>query len=103
MKKFDLDTVRFNTQAQKDRLKTYSDFLNDPKRDERREAQLCVLCYYDSRFAGQAFTQSECAKCQREMHFHTTSQDYYCQACAKEHRLCKHCGSDVELKDRKKL
>lgn len=107
MKKFDLEDVRFRTSIQKSRVIDYENItrklLNDPEREQRLKSQNCVCCYYISVMAGQGFTSSKCNNCNVEMMFSTTSTDRLCESCAKEFKVCKHCGADLNLKQRNKL
>lgn len=103
MKKFDLEDVRFRTSIQKDWLDKCKKYFDDPDKIKRLAEQECVVCYYTSRIAGQAFTNANCKLCDVVMQFHTTATDRLCIACAKEHSLCKHCGADIHYRKRNKI
>ena len=72
-------------------------------RVERHAKQLCVKCYLADRIGGAVMTDRQCGLCGTLMHFGNTNTDVLCPACAKENLLCKHCGADIDLKNRRKL
>ena len=78
---------------------------DDPEAAARRVASFCVVCYppYGSgRIGGSSTTTVGCGVCAAVMHFPSTRTDALCLACARRLGLCKHCGSDVDLKQRRK-
>ena len=78
----------------------------DAQRKQRREAGFCRLCYpgYGAgRIGGAMSTIVLCGLCDKELHFGSTCVDKLCADCAKAHGLCKHCGADIDLKQRRKL
>ena len=103
MKKFDLEDVRHRTYMQKSRLESYRKLLEDPEKTKRLDAQECVVCYYSGKIGGAAMTDSECGLCDKTMHFGSTNVDRLCIECSKTHDLCKHCGADMNYKNRNKL
>lgn len=77
----------------------------DHERIERLAKSECVVCYvpYGSGRAGGAMcTSQECAFCDTVLHSGNTCIDVLCIPCAKANGLCKHCGADVDLKQRRK-
>lgn len=74
-------------------------------RAKRLSQLLCVVCFYleSGRMCGQAFTASDCRSCGKELMSSNTHTDDFCADCAKKYRICKDCGSDLELKTRKTL
>jgi hypothetical protein len=77
--------------------------VNDVYKTERVITQECQSCFYSQRIGGQAITRSYCGICEKEMTFGNTNVDAVCLECAKEHRLCKHCAGDINMKRRNKL
>lgn len=79
--------------------------LSDPKRKERLEKPECICCFYirTPRIGGAAMTTQPCGKCEQNMMFGSTSTDMLCPDCAKKLKLCRHCGADLNLKDRRKI
>ena len=78
-------------------------FANDPEQEARREQNLCVVCHYiKGRIGGAAMSFTQCGLCDGEMVCGNTCIDVICQDCAKTAMLCKHCGADLNLKDRRK-
>lgn len=91
----------------KERISYMRDFLQkideDPDKKKRLEKQECKVCFYQtSRIAGQSFTSTECSICDKEITHGNTDVDRLCQECAKAANLCKHCGADIEYKNRRK-
>jgi len=77
-------------------------FVIDPDRNIRLKECECPVCYYiDSRIGGAMMTDIQCALCDEIMHFSSTSVDILCHSCASKNNLCKHCGSDVNVKKRR--
>ncbi len=76
----------------------------DEERTERLNECLCLSCFYlrRVRIGGAAMTSKECATCDTVMQFSSTATDMLCPPCAKENALCKRCGADIELKQRRK-
>jgi hypothetical protein len=85
-------------------IKVAKDFSDDLSKKERLEAQECRTCFYIAslRIAGQAFTNWECGICHQKATWPNTHFPKICRACALEYGLCVSCGSDVEMKIRKK-
>lgn len=79
----------------KNRVDNYN---SDPNKEDRLENNLCKYCEYSkgNGWAGQAFTNIKCKGCEREMTFPTTDTDKYCEDCAKEFNICKHCGQIMD-------
>ena len=68
------------------------------------KTDLCGYCatIMRGRIGGAAITNSECSLCKEDMMFSNTCVDVLCSKCALDNRLCKHCGADIELKNRNK-
>lgn len=86
----------------KSTLKLAERLQTDPEKSKRLEDQLCLSCYYYNAIAGQAFTNRECGLCGEDQLYGNTNTDALCKTCAKEHQLCKHCGGDLELRDKRR-
>jgi len=75
----------------------------DPKRKERIAASECAMCHYDKSCIGAAVcTFSPCAFCDERLYSGNSNIDLMCTACAAKAGLCKHCGADIDLKNRRK-
>lgn len=74
----------------------------DARKLERMSKHECKACFYFSRIGGQAITERGCMCCGMEQTYGSTSTDVLCLECAKKHKLCKHCGGDVNMKNRNK-
>lgn len=74
----------------------------DPEKEQRLVQSLCRMCYYGSRLGGCAIKGEECMCCGALQTYGSTNTDALCLECAKETKLCKHCGGDVELRVRRK-
>lgn len=70
----------------------------DTHREARKAAQQCKACFYFPALGGAAVTTRPCACCETLMTFGSTNTDALCPSCAKDHRLCQHCGGDREMR-----
>lgn len=86
----------------KEKEKSYKMFLEDSDKANRIIDNQCKVCYYNSRIGGARITHSNCDLCQDRVLYASTNVDKICKFCAVEHNLCKHCGSDINLKERRK-
>ena len=59
------------------------------------------MCFGGSRIGGAAMTRWTCAFCGKQAWCGNTAVDVLCHDCAAEHGLCKHCGADIDLKNRR--
>jgi len=77
----------------------------DSERKNRLKHKLCKYCYYlrGPILAGAAFTATTCRICNMIMTFSSTHTDNICMNCAKKHKLCKQCLSDIDYKKRRKI
>jgi hypothetical protein len=69
----------------------------DPKRNQRVNAQECVVCYYTTRICGQGFTRYNCADCGVEHNHGNTCVPLLCTSCAKKRAACERCGGNIYL------
>lgn len=76
-------------------LSYYADFA---KKQRQNEKALCKYCYYinNNRFGGCAMTTVACSLCEKEMNFSSTDTDRLCVDCAKENKMCSHCGAKLD-------
>lgn len=77
--------------------------LEDRAHDIRVDNNVCQLCYYTSRQATNMSVRTNCQLCEVDMLFGNSNTNKLCKDCAIKYRLCKRCGGDMELKDRRKL
>lgn len=77
---------------------------SDVEKEKRESMHLCLCCYYarSQRIGGAAITSKPCGVCEETMQFGSTATDAVCDSCAKEQGLCKQCGADIELAERRK-
>lgn len=77
----------------------------DSDRKKRLEGRLCKHCYYlrGDIIACSAMTTAKCQICEKEMLFGSTHTDKICTDCAKKHKLCRQCLSDIDFKTRRKV
>jgi len=80
-----------------------NDLTHDPDKANRLEKQLCKYCHYvnTGRIGGAVITHVECGICDTDISFSNTCVDVICPDCAEKNNLCKHCGADMELKNRR--
>jgi len=78
--------------------------ITDAYKEDRLKSQGCLVCYYihGERFGGAAMTHSKCSMCNKSLTFGTTCVDEVCSDCAALFGLCKICGGDIDMKQRKK-
>lgn len=106
-KTIDSESIYFATELAKGQLEWIIDLAKllkeDPHKIERRKKALCKPCFYNrSRIGGAAMTFQPCGICGEEMPFGNTVTDSCCTKCALENNLCKHCGGDIEMRQRRK-
>ncbi len=99
-----IDDVRLATKAAEAVLDHARWAIMDKMRRTRLVASLCPSCFYlPPAVAGMAISEQPCGLCGQNETYPTTNVDLLCLACAKRKQLCKHCGADVELRERNKL
>ena len=101
-KRINLITVLNATATARGYRESCRKVVEDPERAERLAKPECVLCHYYFSHAGVGIKKDECGLCGKEMRG-SSNMDLLCPECAREHRLCRHCGADLELKNRRKL
>jgi hypothetical protein len=104
---------RYNYEWETNRAKDYvadlrarlSAYTLDLDRTIRQVQGECKFCFYvhNSRIGGAACTSGICGLCDEKVHSGNTCLDKLCLRCAKERGLCKHCGGDLEGKNRRKV
>jgi hypothetical protein len=77
-------------------------FAEDPNKEKRLAVAECIVCHGGSRIGGAACTSRQCGLCSLTIHSGNTCVDVLCMDCAKANGLCKHCGGDIDMKDRRK-
>lgn len=93
----------FSIQHRDRALRLAEHLRDDPSKDKRIAAGLCVVCFYaDGRIGGAAMTSQPCGACGEVQQYGNTCTDALCLACATKHNLCKHCGGDSELRPRRR-
>jgi len=107
MRKINDNYIRTISICRKEQVKDYIDLGNNLEKDYskklRRRASLCLVCYYKKRGAHtNSSVRVQCQVCEEKMVFGNSDTDKICQPCANKNYLCKHCGSDVDLKGMRK-
>lgn len=74
----------------------------DPDFAVRLAGQKCLSCHYLPGLNGNAIQTVKCAICEATYMRDRLRGDPICSACAKENGLCRECGSDIDLKSRRK-
>jgi hypothetical protein len=78
-------------------------YETDPDWDQRRCAALCQVHFYAGLgMGGAAMTKFTCSICDKEQWSGSTNVDVLCSECAHMHTLCRHCGADLDLRDRRR-
>jgi hypothetical protein len=86
-----------------DAMKLARDLEADAEKQRRLKALECKACFYFSRIGGAAITEQPCAACAKPQVYANTNTDILCRECASEHKLCKHCGGDIDMRERRRL
>lgn len=102
----DMSTIAWANQRHHESIKHWRQRLKavdeDPKKAERLDASECVMCFEQPRIGGAAMTFWQCAFCDEQLNSGSTNIDVMCIRCAKSAGLCKHCGADLNLKNKRK-
>jgi hypothetical protein len=98
-----IDSVNAASYLGKKVIESAVRMAEDKEKDKRLQKQECQSCFYGPRIGGRAMTTALCAICGELMTFSSTCKDKLCPTCAREHGLCKHCGADIDLKNRTEL
>jgi hypothetical protein len=98
--------VSFRTHLAKRRIQEHVNMVElqatDPGKTARISLNECVACYYQTRIAGQAFTDFVCEMCTVVNTHHNTAVPRMCDSCASKRSLCRRCGADRELNEARK-
>lgn len=108
-RRLDAAAIRYATSRAKgyaqELLQAVRDFEADPNRELRLETALeCKSCFYlhRSRVGGAAMTYWTCGVCGKEDLHGSTATPRVCISCAKEHQLCRNCGGDLHMRERRR-
>lgn len=106
-KRIDLANIAYENGEKKSRIDYWQKMLDRVKCDDQRKGRLekseCPICFYErGRIGGATMTERQCGLCDARVMSGNTNVDVLCKDCAKATGLCKHCGADVDLKDRRK-
>lgn len=104
LRKHKKSDVQWALDMNKERIQSVTTYAlklaTDPQKKERREDARCICCFYrGSTIAGSAMTQSQCGICEKELLSGSTKTDKLCKECAINHKLCRDCGSTIDLKE----
>lgn len=107
-KPIDPKSSKLATNLARKRLSDYLERARKVEADEDKQQRLaklsCKVCWYlQDRIGGAAITKRPCGLCHGEMMFSSTDTDVLCPDCASAHELCRHCGGDLHLRERRKL
>lgn len=70
----------------------------DADREKRMERHECLACFHGGKIGGAMMTERPCGLCGTLQMYGSTCTDALCLRCAQEHRLCKHCGGDIDMR-----
>lgn len=107
-RRFDLCSVNHATGINKlhldslrRRLQKYDE---DPRKDDRLKKGECRFCYYiRGKIGGAMITKKFCDACGIEVLYSSTCVGSVCIDCGSKHRICTHCGGDLNGRSRRKL
>jgi len=99
------DETYWRKKSTSDRIERAKKAEEDSDRKNRLKNHMCKYCYYlrGEVIAGAAFTSTSCTICAKDMMFSSTHTDGICTDCAKKHKLCIECLSDIDFKTRRKI
>jgi len=99
------DETYWRKKATQDRIERAKKAETDSGRKTRLKLHLCKYCYYlrGDVIACSAITTTTCKICAKEMTFGSTHTSGICVDCAKKHKLCLDCLSDIDYKKRRKI
>lgn len=80
----------------KDLRKLLNEIDTDPKKEKREKEHFCRVCYYKNVVSMQAFTDTQCGKCEKDITFSNSNVDLLCKDCAVETNSCAHCGGEID-------
>ena len=99
-KKWDKNFKEFKTRTNQMRFKEAKSFVEniekDVNKDKRLDAQKCKICTYSNNMAFQAFTNTNCGYCDKEMTFSNSDIDTLCKRCATMLDACRCCGGEMD-------
>jgi len=97
--------TNFNISRVNSALELAKNFATDPDLKIRKSKNkfLCKVCYYGKRIAGAAMTTSFCGWCGKELLSGSTDTHKLCLECSREHSLCRHCGGDIDLRNKRRI
>lgn len=99
-KKWNQEAKNFQTKMNHMKIEDYRRFIsrydNDLEKTKRLNERNCKVCYYKSRLALQAFTNTNCGLCDIHMVFSNSDTDTLCENCSIENDVCKHCGGEID-------
>lgn len=82
-----------------DLVKTVEKATTDAEQALRLAKHICITCHYiRGRIGGAAMTTQPCSCCLTPVMYSSTATDELCLPCAQEHKLCKRCGGDLEMR-----
>lgn len=100
-------SLEFFTQATSFSKKIFNDYASKgakiPSSPATKNAEIkCKGCLIrPPRLALQAFTYQRCMCCLKDELYSSSATDVLCEQCATENRLCKQCGADIDLNERR--
>lgn len=73
-------------------------YYRDDDKKFRRMIALCRYHYYieNARIGDSEMAATNCQYCNREIEFSNFGADMYCESCAKQLNVCRHCGARLE-------
>jgi hypothetical protein len=76
----------------------------DEDRDQRVAESTCKTCWYHrrNRMCTSSYTKWLCGVCMREYMHHNGCVPTVCKTCAEDHALCRDCGGDLRMRERRR-
>ena len=101
-------SITWDTERAKEQVKRYVEIADklqkDPDKKQRKLSCECKRCFYvrTERIGGAAMTEWHCGICDKKSISGSTNCPTLCMECSQKHSLCAECGSDIELRVRRK-
>ncbi|QDV78036.1 hypothetical protein K2D_16420 [Planctomycetes bacterium K2D] len=103
-----LPSIENATYAHTYRIKKQGEWLKlvteDAQKAERHALAECPCCYRpygNAKMGGASVTFRQCAMCDQRLMSGNTNVAIVCIDCAKRAGICKECGGDIDLKQRR--
>jgi len=103
--KIDINDIYYNNFLRKEHIKNLMEiaekFQKDPDKKARKKENNCIPCYYYNGMHGNNMPIKNCDFCKKPVQYFNSDVDKICLDCASKYGLCKRCGADIDLKNKR--